>query len=54
MDKFGGNGGVVLKTVGDDVCMDFLKPLKTVAALQQFQDGIGFLHVLGCFDVCNL
>ena len=42
VDEFGGNDGVVLKTVGDDVCMDFLKPLETVAALQQFKDDVGF------------
>jgi hypothetical protein len=36
--------------------MDFLKPSETVAALQEFKDGIeiGHLSVSGAFDLCKI
>jgi hypothetical protein len=36
--------------------MDFLKPFETVAALQEFKDGIeiGHLSVSGAFDLCKI
>lgn len=33
VEEFGGNGTVVLETVSDDECMDFVKPSDTVTAL---------------------
>lgn len=41
VEELGGNGRVVLEAGGDDMGMDFVKPLKAVTSLQNSQDDFG-------------
>lgn len=42
VEELGGDGGVVLKAVGDDEGVDLSKLLEAVASLEKFQYGFSF------------